>query len=520
MIKQINSYSFYPPATANQPRMAKYLTDEGSNYRSLSKKLRPDDSPSDVEAIVFSMALPSEAEIIRYAGASSGNPTSAKTLMQDVKLNWQNVTLDGNIPAAEQMVFLFRNPLRSFVFYDANPTGRTFDYIIHLNDGSTAYNQISQLGGDFYQPQLSYGTDAGASQYLPHGDYVFPCEHQGRYGYWCDNDGKGGDNSIHVIFDADPTVGGAIIDWYIWNGAIWEMVNADVAVALQLDYHSGPPVGGAYMSFDIKIVAAAAANFTVHLKTTPAQAGGCWCHRTIPNISELLPIINGVRVNAASLLWTNFSSELEASGKIVSVSVAPCLPWSNIAISQSNLTKLQGYESRQAKTGYYGFLKPDGPGDFEMHDDIRQLAFRGSTATFGSYPVIERYSYIAVALSVANTNARDTSIQVTHAVEYLTNSKIQEVQDPPYSSVAWAQAIEALRKVDQHHENKFHFKKILRGIGKIGKKVFQVGSAIAHAVPLPMFQGAAKVFDMEEDMGATRLLDGMSNIGRKRVAAD
>lgn len=497
--------------------MAKYLTDEVDNVSSLRKRVRTETSEDEVNKILFALTLPSEADVIRYTGNTSGNPTSAKTLMQDVKLNWQTVTIDGNIPAAEQMVFLFRNPLRSFIFYDANPSGQTFDYILHNTiDGSTSFANPDGVTGGYYKPNFGVGTP-NASLYQPHGDYIFPGFAQERFGYWCDNDGKGNTTALGVVFDADPGAGGADIMWYLWDGAQWSMSMARSTTAGVVNYfNAGPPPGGCYMTIDIKLNTNAANAFKIHLKSA-IGAGGIWCHRSIPNISELLPIINGVRVNAVSLLWTNFSSELQASGKLVSVGVAPCLPWSNIAISQSNLTKLQGYESRPAKTGYYGFLKPDGPGDFMMFNDIRTMAWRGSVITFATFPIQERYSYIAASLSVANVDARDTSIQVTHAIEYLTNSKIQEVQDPPYSAASWTAAIQALQNIDQHHENKFHFGQILRGIGKVGKFIFKGAQIVTKSIPLPMFQGVGKALDMAEGLGANQLFDAMAHYGRRRA---
>lgn len=501
--------------------MAKYLdpTVDDSYAAFKSARKRPFDGGegplTEVEQILFALTLPSEAPAFRYNGQTTGNPTSAKTLMQDQKLNWQNVTVDGSIPAAEQMVFLFRNPLRAFVYYDANPTGQLFDYIVHNWDGTTTHNPSNMVGGGYFQPVLSYATPTPASTYYPHGDYLFPCEANGRLGFWVDQSAAATYASLGVSFAADPGLAGASIQWYNWNGLQWENADQQDTVAGTLDYYNVTPfVGGAYMSLDIKINSAAACPFTIHIKSN-AGATGVWCHRSIPNISELLPIINGVRVNAASILWTNFSSELQASGKLVSVSVPACLPWTNIAVSQSGLTRLQGYESRQAKTGGYSFLRPDGPDDFKFNNDIRPSTRKGSVLNYAAFPVQERSSYVALALSVANVDARDTSIQITHAIEYLTDSKIQEVAFSEWSDEAWAEAIQKCRTIPQHHENRIHFKSIFRKIARVARGAFRFASRIAPVlsmIPNPITMGIGRGIQMANQFGAGQLLDAAANI--------
>lgn len=466
-----------------------------------------------VAQLVAALSLPSEMPAPRYNGDASCIPTSAKSLTQDVKYNWQDAASDGAVPATEAWVFLFRSALRSFVFYDHNAAAATFKYnVINAADNTDTFIYAVNAG-----PQPLVGKWATpTSIYQPHGEFLFPGYAQGKFGWWCDNDGFGKTSAPKITYAADPGADGAEFMFYNWNGYCWEpQETIKTAVGVLTYQPAGPYNGGGYMTVDVKVNNAAASTFKVSIEPTGA-APGVWCHRPIPGIAELLPIIQGVRVNAASVLWTNTSAELYESGKIVSVNVSRALPWTNIAVNQSNLTLLQGYESRLAKTGYYGFLKPDGPKDFKLRKDITTMAPRGSANTAAYFPLEERSTYIAVAWNVALTTARDTTVQVCHAVEYLTNSKIQEVTYSPYTEAQWVQAIQALRTIPQHHENKLHFKSILRGIGKIGKFLFKGAQIVTHAVPLPMFQAVGQGLDMAENLGATQLLDSMANIGKKR----
>lgn len=501
--------------------MAKYLEASPRSYMSLKRdrltagfEEEQDLSftkLSDVEQILFGLTLPSEAPgVIRYNGPTSGNPTSAKILMQDQKINWQNATLDKCLPATDQMVFLFRNALRSFVYWDNNPTNLTMDYIVcNTSGGSFDFNHQDLVGGDFVTPGFSWAKPTDTSPWAPHGDHFFPGEAKGRQGFWCDNDQRGGYTAFGVTFTNDPLAAGAKIQWYNWDGVNWYPISVVSTTAGVKEYYNhGPQFGGCFVSLDIQILNVAASLFSLHIKNVGAT--GVWCHRPIPNIGELLPIINGVRVNAASVLWTNFSSELQASGKIVSVSVPACLPWSNIALSQSSLTSLQGYESRQAKTGAYSFIRPDGPRDFDFTNDIKTCAFRGFNQTYAAYPIEERSSYVAISLSVANVDARDTSLQITHAIEYLTDSKIQEVDFSRYTDEAWIAAIQKCREIPQHYENKIHFGRIFRSIARIGRTIFKVAKGVApilRMIPNPIAQGIGRGIGIADSLGAGKLLD-------------
>jgi hypothetical protein len=495
---------------------AKFLYDGPARNFVNFKNERIGEAGSDVGALVAALSLPSEFPAPRFNGDASCIPTAVKALTQDVKINWETSVSAGAVPAAEAWCFVFRNALRSFIFYDHNPAGTNYNYeLISSFDGTTTFNVA--VNASAQQLYAKWATPSTA--YHPHGDILFPGYAQGKYGWWCDNDGQGNTTAMKITYTADPGADGAEFQFMNWNGFQWEPQETIKTAAGVLTYQpAGPYNGGGYVALDVLIKNAAASVFKVAITKTGATCPGVWCHRPIASITELLPIIQGIRINAGSILWSNTSAELYESGKIVSVNVSRSLPWTNIAVDQDNLTLLQGYESRLAKTGYYGFLKPDGPKDFKLRNDVTTLAPRGATATAAYFPLVERSTYLAVAWNVSTTTARDTTAQICHTVEYLTNSKIQEVDYSHFTEQQWIDAIQELRTIPQHHENKFHFKNILRGIGKVGKFLFKGAQIVSKAVPLPMFQAVGQGLDMAESLGANQLFDAMSNYGKKRRA--
>jgi len=418
----------------------------------------PVESSSErVSQIVETLVFPDTTDPIRYNNDVSSQPTACKTLSQDFKLNWASATVDRNLPATEVMVFLFRECARAVVFYDNNPGNLLFTYAMA---GSYACNP----GGVAFAALPPFAT--ASSAYIPHGTTLYPAMADGYAGWWCDNDGVG-NSHLQVTFNLPATLVGGYIQWMQWNGQGWAVAEQTALVNGTATYN-GTVVGtgGAYMHARITNASTATATqYTLSLVSTTACS--VWCHRPVSNLDTLLNIVQGVRTLTASVLWNNYSSELDESGKTVAVSCPPGLPWSTIASSQSNLTSLAGYKSLLAKQGYYGFLRIDDTADLDFDLDVGIRPFRASTQGFATYDLRSSKSYIAVCMSVASTSARDTSITVTHAVEYRTTSKIQEVRKPyipgveGYSAYEWSQAIQKLADIPQHNVSSVTWRQIV-----------------------------------------------------------
>lgn len=411
---------------------------------------RPHGMETTVATLLDKLVFPESKPPVRYDDDASATPTAAQTLTQEITLNWAAAVTDRAIPQTDMMVFLFKDPLRSVIFYQFNQSSATFFYDIkNPLTGDNGF-PIGDCTSGYWLPGDKAVAQAG---YQPHSAILYPADCNGMSGYWCDNDGTR-TSKLSIELDNAATIVGGCVEWYVWSGNSWnwyardEFVNATAVYKMTAD----PPLGGAYMAAVVNGVIGMTATQVTHYVLDGGTGPSTWSHYPCPQIDQLLPMIQGHRVTASSLRWLNLSSTLEESGKVNAVTVAPGLPWSSIATSATRLTLLQGYRPLVAKKGYYGFTRPT-DAQLQWQYNIQTGALAGSTLTPSRFKVNPEAPYIAVAMSVASTNARNTSITVTHMIEYMTNSKAQETRLPDQiteNAEVWEHAIRMLARTENH----------------------------------------------------------------------
>lgn len=403
--------------------------------------------------IVEALVTPNETDPVRYNNDASSQATACKALTQDFKINWNTATVDKSLPATDTACFLFRNAARAVIIYDNNPTNQLFSYDLGTFNG---------VAGATVPVPFRSGTCT--TTYQPHGPVVYPCLEDGRTGFWLDEG-----TAYEVTFTGTLTgIAGGQIMQYLWNGNQWEWFTSQVLVNGTATYTSyGPSIGGSYVALEV-VLADASTSDTFSVKFKLVNTGySVWRHLAVPQLEQLSTIVQGVRVLAASINWENYGSDLEESGKVVAVNIAPGQFWRTTITSQSSLTQLAGYKSSLAKNGYYGFLKIDDESDLNFSRDVAQSAYIDSPGGLITYPLRERSSFLAVSFSIASTSSRDTSVTITHSLEYRTNSKIQETRVPYTPGVygftydEWTRAIQLLAHLPQHHSASITFKKVL-----------------------------------------------------------
>jgi hypothetical protein len=416
---------------------------------------------NDAIRLLERLVFPGEFSATRYNDGAAATPSAAVVLSQEININWATATVDRSIPATEAMVLLFRDPVRAVVFYDHNVARTVFRYdLINSDANTTAFSGVINTEVSF-EPVFANAT----TTYQPHGNRLYPIDAGDHYGLWCDYDGTNYNYLSVVLADATAVTGG-VVNWWFWNGAKWGLWDTMPLVNGTATYSGGyaPPDGGGYMRVSLALpIGSTNQTVLVSLVCHGGVGPSVWCHRAVSNMDQLMPIIKNIRVNAAAIQWLNLSPELDESGKIVSVVVPTGDPWNNVAISQSSLTLLEGYKTRQAKVGFYGFTKPSGRSDsFDYKRQFARVAVRGSAdmarvAAFADYNT----PYLIASMSVAITSARDTSVTVTHTIEYLTDSKIQETRLADASADTWKRALNVLGQLNQHHDANITFKDVL-----------------------------------------------------------
>ena len=450
------------------PRLRQTASDFSEGTRDLLQTLLlPDDS----------------SEALRYSGEGNGTKTAAQILKQEFELSWDSTGggIGTQLPSDEVQWFTFRNSVRSVVYMKRGVT--TYNYYIKNENGA----DFTYSGGI---KKLVSATPAAGDGGIPHGPYMYAAEDAGDLGHWVDNDGSGSQGIVVSSTVALPTT--CWIDFYFHDGKQWVLYVHTVCDGTALGYSAQAPAGGAYMFAAVGGPAApAGAPFTIDVTVNASGAGpfACWSHNPVPNMAELQTQALGMRVLGAIGWFRNESSEEFANGKILANTMAKAFPWSNIASGTNQVGQTVDYFSGFAKLGHYAFLTPDDGDDFTMENDIsldsRRFNISNQKVTF---PLRDRSPYITGSCACNNT-ARDFSLITWHFVEYETTSKLVERRFSSYSEDQWRAAIEIAKRIPHHYENRFHFDKIMEGIGRYGAPITNMVAEVLSGFPGTAFVG-------------------------------
>lgn len=440
-------------------------------------------APKNVQNIIGALTLPEVfKQCPRYNGAGSGKATVAKTLKQEFSLTWGNSAAT-QLPANEMQIFTFRNLLRALIYYYRQCP--TYDYAWQ-NPANNLTWTILTFGKTILNSSCWAAPFLGAQ---PHGTKLFPGRGKGHTGIWVDNDGTN-PATFRLLFEvgAVPTPPGAntqVTSRY-WTGKDWAINKTSVMAAGDTRVDHTAPIGGAYMFFEVDAPAAGIAAGVVgeiHVFTTAAS--DVWAHRAVSNIDELLPIIQGARVNGSVAWLRNESPEQYEQGKILGSDVAKTVPWQNIAGGSAQIMNIDEYYSGDAKVGAYGFITPDDEEDFQMTDDVVTYTKTGSVFNPTSFPLKDRSPYVSMVVSTGDQNSQSRTFTFVswHMIEYYSNSPIQQKEDSDYTPEEWQAAIEFMKHMEQIYENKFHISQIFDAIARYGGPISQAAAEILKVFP-------------------------------------
>jgi hypothetical protein len=448
----------------------------------LSRRLESDNS--DVGRLLRALFLPKlYGDNLRFASEGAGVKSATGNLSQtvDVGTDWAAAVSTQAIPASDMMCFQFANPLRAFVYYIHNAAGLPYSYTATgpgflpwtAPQGSTTQSYFTAATADVLVPPFA-----------PHGPYVPPgYDEQGNSYLWVDQSPLGGSTAnMSVTFTPAPATNGMNISWYYFNGKSATLLASLKVTAANAGPYLCPtaiPTGGAYMFVRVtNLTVVAATTFTVKV----IGNRGIWAHLPIPEISTYVAIedendgdsvfkVSGIRVNAAAFKAQNNSQEIEKNGNAISVTVSSKIPWSNIAAGTSYLSGLQNYRERSNDNGYYGVILPDSDEDVsEFFDDIVPQVPSGNEELV-SYPLIERRPYKALGLTAPISTGRNFLFDVTHTIEYLTNWKVQSINNPSTSEDSLIAAIVIASTMETDYDNPTHWQDIVNSIGKYGERL-------------------------------------------------
>lgn len=465
---------------------------------------------SEVGTLVAAITLPDDMGGVRFNGPQCSNPTVLKKMTSETGLNWGNAAGAGLIPITDAQIFKFRNILRDKIWcFHQAAAPSTFSFQLLNQRGGTAFNAFL---GDGNEQWLDIGGSSITSGFNPYLNAFVPCCYDdGVYGFWKDDDGAAALNNVTFSFNVAPALNDVIIAAYSWIGETWQRTGFTlnpVAAVTTVSFNNATSTGGNYIAFSIRNTNAAVTSVSI----TFDYNGDMWVHDSVPNLSTILPMIQGVRTNAGSVRWRNQSSTLSDAGRIVQANVPPGTPWQNIASGANRLGQIYGFKSGLAREGGYMYLKPDESEDFQFHYDVALLAISGSNQFVAAYPLQERSSYFTMAMQITDVNGRDTAITSTTVFEFLTMVMTETPEFPVFSEEDWDKACKFLRRFPNTYSNPKHVGDIFRGIAAYAPRLGNLAASILGLIPHVYTQGAAGII---RGPGGQQLLTDIAAFGEK-----
>jgi hypothetical protein len=198
-----------------------------------------------------------------------------------------------------------------------------------------------------------------------------------------------------------------------------------------------------------------------------------WCHRALPSFSENLGSAQGVLISGASCLFSNTAPENAAQGEAWYVQMPKLSKWYSIVDESGGgpgkITTVPGYKKLLAKTGAYGWLRPDSPSSMEMKNSFTVSNGRIVTT---AYNIVPEEDFLLLYLRIPNpgtgasslNNPQSGTYKISYAFEYSTTNRWLSTGFAEHILNLDERVLTALTKIDQFHENPFHLSDIFNGI--------------------------------------------------------
>lgn len=450
--------------------MAKYVTDLSS-------------AQGEVLQIAGCLVDPENFPPVRYRDGFGTVATGATSLKHHINVSWnqtQTPATNLQLPYTDTGAFVFRDACRNLVYNMQNPTPgtATFTYTGVVDPdgtGSVTKNQMQVYKNNEMNFAFNY-FEYTSGAWKPHGDILYAGigGAQKKRAVWLDATAA---CPVTVTFTADSAMGAGVttdIYLYKWDGGNWNNVgNFIILAGASVATNSSSIVSSGYYAFDVvnrdTTVTSHSYSFSF---TSHVNLGSCWAHRCLPGLELNMDEVSDLRILGASMWLKNVSSDLNKNGNIVVSQIPAGSQW-NTQYAQSGspsfydkLFSVAQERDFVLANGYYGFIKPSSEDDFDyIHN------FGHSVGDITSYTMFELETpkdFLALAATCA-TGGGECILKVGISVEYKTTNEWFERRQPTALADSWSAAISGVCSMQQHYENRVHFKTIMGTIGKIAR---------------------------------------------------
>lgn len=427
---------------------------------------------TSAESVTRSFAAPLNYAPVRVAELYMSAKTAIANPWRIFNTPWDvtNTSQPANalLNPAIGFIAVFRDPVRNYVYYDPNVVATTYKYDMNfLVDSSLTKNFFFQLGTN----ELDFHSFDRSSifPYAPHGDRLWPGinESDNHHYFWLDGEGDAASQPQLTINWTGGTLSGFLRAFRLDDEGLDAnlIINFSGSVTSPQNLRISKP--GYYRLEYYATAGATASSFTVSFLGNSSV----FCHRTMPDLDNNILAQDGIRHNAAAVMYTNMASILDIQGQIAGYQSPQDKLWSTYALSTNPFTAVslsQGSTTMKAANGMYGFLKPTQPTDLNIKKNIL-LDQAGIVHAF--FPIYPDSDYIVLASNITTSGGRSGYYTVSNGIEYLTNDVWREVEEPSIEKAVFDIGLNDLKKVPQFHENPLHLKDIWNSVKKSVKAV-------------------------------------------------
>jgi hypothetical protein len=444
----------------------------GSVRGRLKRKVPKLATASPKTAFEAGIVNPASARGLRFKDEGGMYPTGAISLhnvMPILQATGNKGTYGTLVPGGQFNAYLFRDVLRSMVYFDANVAGKAYSYTASFfqNGAITTTMTLDAEANEEDPLDILWMADTYAlnnATYLhPHGAVLYPGQAQtagGRKFMWLDQ--------AAIFTVVQTTAKTASLNIYVWNGTTADLNAAPIAFAAGTAAYTAGVMG--YYSFGYLDPTADVNGLTA----TITGNGDVFAHLTVPSVESQLYNLTGARILANSLLMSDTASAMNVEGTVHGAQFPKGTLWYDVLTPtavDANILRFSG----RAATGMYGWLKPTSTRDFDYPTTI---AVKTGVVTNASFPLDSgnEFAVFIVAtngLAGASFPALDFLVTQSMALEFQTQSQWYEMEMPSLNTIQRQMAIDKLVGVPQFMENPTHLQTMwnaIKGTGGFFKK--------------------------------------------------
>ncbi len=438
--------------------------------------------------IAESLCLPGETGTAPYRWASifSNKGTALASPFQIIAPNFaQSPATYGMIGQYETLLVSTRNPLAAIILYDQNSAAKQSNYLLYANPGGTAApaSAVQYVLDDFADHDIGFTYGVCESAYQAHGPAMFAgrVTHnpKGRF-FWFDVG-----TTLTAVVESD-TSGKVTLACDYWgpNGFREDYLsqsNVMVANTPITATIKAANVAAGYYSLRV-VNETGSDNVTITLSAMYLKVtSSVFRHLALPSLWDTAGSVQAIRFLAHSFKFTNTSGMISRSGSIVARQASNKENWQSYIQSDSYayLAGLSDTKTFPADKGMFGFLKTTQPSDLDF---MRYLVSNsGNEVVDSSWPIDDCLSFCVSVVKVNDSNGSSFTLTPRFGIEFETTNLWYSTGLSEHPVAVYQRALEAVRDVEQFHENPLHFKEV---VSKIGNFLSSAVSGLMKYAPL------------------------------------